>query len=232
MKFSAIQKLTLLDFPEHVAAIAFTAGCNLRCHYCHNAEFVLPERLRKIRGDFIPAANLLAFLRTRRGLLDGVVISGGEPTIHAALPAVIREIKALGFAVKLDTNGSNPAMLAELLRDGLLDYVALDIKASPARSAACGGVDSPAPRATRDLLLRSDIDYELRTTLVKEFHDDAQLNKLVTFVAGAKKYVLQNFRSTAGCLNPAWEKYHGFGDDELQAIAERVRATGVICEVR
>jgi len=238
MIFSAIQRLTLLDYPGHTACTVFTPGCNFRCHYCHNSEFVLPEKLKNIEGDFIPEEAILSFLRTRKGLLEGVCITGGEPTIHKDLPDFIRKVKVLGFLVKLDTNGSHPEMLKELMDEKLVDFVAMDIKSItnyPAGPSASGGlgagesrmtnkidgfcgvvIDWEAIKKSRDLLMNSDIEYEFRTTLVKEFHTDEQFKKLLQSIRGAKHYCLQNFRTTAGCLNPKWETYSGFSDAELE----------------
>lgn len=128
MQLSAIKKSTLLDYPGKIATIVFTPGCNLRCGFCHNPEFVLIEEIEKIRHDFISEEIFFRFLSTRIGFLDGVVICGGEPTIHTDLPEFCRRIKDLGFLVKLDTNGSNPEMLEKLLNQELVDYIAMDIK--------------------------------------------------------------------------------------------------------
>lgn len=161
------------------------------------------------------------FLKKRQGKLEGVVVSGGEPTIHADLPEFCRKIQSLGYKIKLDTNGTNPEMLKKLLDENLLDYVAMDIKASPERfEEFCGVSDVETKnfsslRKSRDLLFSSGIDYELRTTLIKQFHDEEEFQKLCVFVQGAKKWVLQNFRASGGCLNPAWERYSGFTEEEL-----------------
>ncbi|PIR76985.1 MAG: anaerobic ribonucleoside-triphosphate reductase activating protein, partial [Candidatus Magasanikbacteria bacterium CG10_big_fil_rev_8_21_14_0_10_38_6] len=130
MVISGVQPFTLLDFPEKTACIIFTAGCNFRCGYCHNPEFVLPEKIQQIKTSFIDEETIYSFLQKRKGLLDGVVISGGEPTMMGDLPAFIRNIKELGFLVKLDTNGNRPLVLQHLLDEGLLDYVAMDVKTS------------------------------------------------------------------------------------------------------
>ncbi|MFA9262301.1 MAG: anaerobic ribonucleoside-triphosphate reductase activating protein, partial [Undibacterium sp.] len=130
MKLTAVQKFTLLDYPGRVACIAFTPGCDLRCGFCHNAEFVLPERLKELAGSFIDEEHFFAFLERRRGLLEGVVVSGGEPTIWRDLPEFLARIRSLGFLVKLDTNGNNPAMLRELFDRKLVDFVAMDVKTS------------------------------------------------------------------------------------------------------
>ena len=130
MKLSAIQRFTMLDYPDKVACIAFTPGCNMRCGFCHNPEFVLPEKIRELQSDFIEEQTFFNFLDQRRGLLEGVVVSGGEPTIWRDLPDFLRQIKGRGFLAKLDTNGNHPSMLRTLLDEQLVDYVAMDVKTS------------------------------------------------------------------------------------------------------
>ena len=142
MRIGGLQKVTLLDYPGKVACTVFLPGCNLRCPFCHNPALVLPDR----ETDSLSTEELLAFLETRRGKLDGVCVTGGEPTLYEDLPALLRQIRGLGFAVKLDTNGTNPDMLEALAQEGLLDYAAMDIKNSPDRYAeTCGGVDLLGP---------------------------------------------------------------------------------------
>ena len=172
MQIAGLQKLTLLDFPGRIACTVFLPGCNLRCPFCHNASLVLPQQ------DSPPpmtADELLAFLQKRRGRLQGVCITGGEPTLHPDLPDLLRQIHLLGFEVKLDTNGTNPQMLRTILADGLADYVAMDIKNSPARyTETCGGVDKlDQARESAPLLLESGIDDETRTTLAHPPHTRA-----------------------------------------------------------
>ncbi len=218
LHLSGIRRLTLLDFPETPACIAFLPGCNFRCHYCHNSEFVLPEKIAVLARNFIPKDTFFRFLDTRKGLLEGVVVSGGEPTIHADLPDFLRAIRARGFQIKLDTNGSHPQMLSQLLAENLLDYVAMDIKASPARySEFCGtAIDFSQIATSKDLLEKSEISVEFRTTLVREFHDDAEFLSILEFLRGSKKYALQNFQNRGGTLDSAWENYSGFSPIEIQ----------------
>ncbi|MEI7511504.1 MAG: anaerobic ribonucleoside-triphosphate reductase activating protein [Candidatus Peregrinibacteria bacterium] len=241
MLLSALQRLTLLDYPGHIACIAFLPGCNLRCHYCHNSEFVLPEKLEKICHSFIPEEIFLQFLKKRVGKLEGVVISGGEPTIHKNLPEFLRKIKALGFLVKLDTNGTNPTILKKILDEQVVDFVAMDVKVSIEKYGEFCGIPQhshilPSLKQnitqSRDLLFSSAIDYELRTTLVKNFHDATEFERLCTFVKGTKKWVLQNFRVTGGCLSPKWERFSGFLEDEMQKMVEYARGKGIATEYR
>lgn len=225
MQFSAIHTLTVLDYPGKVAAILFTPGCNFRCHYCHNAEFVLPEKIRELQHDFIPEEKVLNFLKTRQGKLDGIVVSGGEPTIHGEnLLRFFRKVKALGFLIKIDTNGTNPNFLETALSDNLIDYVAMDVKAPPEEYAEIVGVNIPGDwlQKSRDILQNSGIDYELRTTIIKGVHTHEMLQKIFEFCAGAPRYTLQNYRAEK-VLNPAWKKYTGFSQDELLQIQKNAK---------
>lgn len=219
MLIGGIHTLTLLDFPGKVACLVFTAGCNMRCGYCHNAEFVLPEEIKKLQNDFIPPEKIYSFLETRKGLLDGVAITGGEPTIHADLPDFIRKIKEMGFLVKLDTNGTNPEMLEALFAEKLLDYVAMDVKASQGKYDTMTGVNNNLEKIkkSRDLIMNSGVDYEFRTTVVKGCHDEAEIDQIAQFCKGTPQYTLQNFRSVK-VLDPAFKTKHGFSDEELETL--------------
>lgn len=219
MKFSAIQKFTVLDYPGKVACIAFTPGCNMRCGFCHNPEFVLPERIKEIQGSFIDEAALLRFLDERQGLLDGVVVSGGEPTIWQDLPAFLRKIKERGFLVKLDTNGNNPMMLKQLLEKNLVDYVAMDVKTSLEEYPKLVGATAKPEyiRESIDLLRSAAIDYEFRTTLIKEVHTEEVLKAIQELIKGASQFFLQTFRS-GHTLKACFGKCHTFSVDELETI--------------
>jgi pyruvate formate lyase activating enzyme len=165
---SGIQKLTLLDYPGKCACTVFLTGCNLRCPFCHNASLVTGHAPAAMEGD-----EFFAFLKKRRGLLDGVCVTGGEPTLRKDLPDFLRKIKEAGYLIKLDTNGTNPHMLRQLIEDDLLDYVAMDIKSSPERyTATCGGIDVlDSVRESAALLMEGRVDYEFRTTCCKPFQD-------------------------------------------------------------
>lgn len=197
MNIAGLQKMTLLDFPGRVACTVFLGGCNFRCPYCHNSEL--------LEGD-CPAAmtdeELLTFLDKRRGLLDGVCITGGEPTLHSGLPALLRAIKDLGYAVKLDTNGTRPALLRQLVEGGLVDYVAMDVKSSPSGYAASVGLDEISLAELDEslrFLLEDHVDYELRTTVVAQLHTGDVIREMAQWlfhlVPGkkAKKFFLQPF---------------------------------------
>ena len=201
MKIHGLQKMTLLDFPGKVACTVFLGGCNFRCPYCHNFELV-DGTMPPLMDD----AELLAFLAKRRGLLDGVCITGGEPLLHRELPELLRKVRALGFATKLDTNGTSPDALAALIDEGLLDYVAMDVKHSPERyGEATGAASCPDPQAPScgaavgavrrsvALLLEGRVDYEFRTTVVAGMHDEASIAAIAAWIAGARRYYLQPF---------------------------------------
>lgn len=221
MLLSGIQKFTLLDFPGHIACILFTGGCNYRCGFCHNPEFVLPEELAKLRKNFIPEEAALNFLKKRRGMLDGVVISGGEPTIMPDLERFIRKVRNLGFAVKLDTNGNHPEVLRSLIGKGLVDYVAMDFKTSLSgyRALVGNGADEMKLRESIELLKEGAVEYEFRTTLIREVHTPAILKTMCKTLSGVKRLYLQTFRSGI-TLDPAFRDFHGFNPDETREIAK------------
>ncbi len=212
MKIGGLQKLSLVDYPHHTAVAMFTIGCNMRCGYCHNPELVLPERY----ADAIPEEDILLFLESRVGRVEGVVISGGEPTMHADLPQFIRRVKQLGFLVKLDTNGTNPEMVHELLASKLVDYIAIDIKASMERyqEVVARPVDTDAIQQTIALIKASGIDHEFRTTLVKSQVSPTDLIEIGHLVQGSPRYALQRFRP-GRTLNPQFANEVTYSDEEL-----------------
>lgn len=222
MKLSAIQRFTMLDYPDKLACIAFTPGCNMRCGFCHNPEFVLPEKIRELQADFIEEQTFFNFLEKRRGLLEGVVVSGGEPTIWRDLPEFLRRIKEKGFLTKLDTNGNHPAMLRALLDEKLLDYVAMDVKTSLAEySKLVGGtVKSENIEESIRILKGSSISYEFRTTLIKEVHTEAVLKEMEELVRGAERYYFQVFRP-GHTLSPTFSTYHPFSSGEMEKLVQR-----------
>lgn len=194
---SGLQKMTLVDFPGKVACTVFLGGCNYRCPFCHNSELFLGKPEIIMSED-----DLIRFLDGRQGLLDGVCVSGGEPTLHKNLPELLRRIKELGYAVKLDTNGTRPEMVEQLIREKLVDYIAMDIKNSPSRYAQTVGLETTdlAPlEKTLRLLMEGKVAYELRTTLVSQLHDEASIREmgiwLSSLVPGKKphKLYLQSF---------------------------------------
>ena len=191
MKIQGLQKMTLLDFPGKVACTVFLGGCDFRCPFCHNGE-LLDGSAPAVMDD----AELLKFLKGRRGLLDGVAITGGEPLLRKDLPDLLRAIRDLGFAVKVDTNGNHPDALDGLLREGLADYIAMDIKNSPEKYALTAGLKSLdlAPiRRSVGLLMGGSIPYEFRTTVVDELHAASDFEAIGQWISGAKAYFLQAF---------------------------------------
>lgn len=191
MKIHGLQKMTLLDFPGRVACTVFFGGCDMRCPFCHNAE-LLDGSAPPVMDD----EELIAFLRKRQGLLDGVAFTGGEPLLQKDLPALAGKIRELGYPVKLDTNGTHPDRLGSMIRDGLVQYVAMDIKNCPERYAETAGLDSIDLGPIREsvaLLMEGRVDYEFRTTVVAELHDDDSFNGIGQWIQGAEKYFLQRF---------------------------------------
>ncbi len=195
MLISWIKKTTLLDFPGKVACIIFTAGCNLRCSYCHNSDFVLPEKIKEIK-DFIPEEIFFNFLRTKIWLLDGVVICWWEPTLQKDLEDFCQKIKDMWFLVKLDTNGQNPEILKNLIEKKLVDYIAMDIKWDYENLEDLLWVkyDKEKYFESIEIIKNSQIDYEFRTTLIKNYHSLEDFENVVKQITGAKKYFLQNYK--------------------------------------
>lgn len=195
--FCGIEKLSLVDFDGYISCTLFTSGCNYRCPFCHNSPLIEEQ----------PSLNMeeiLNYLSVRKKMLDAVVITGGEPTLHKELPNVIKQIKDLGYIIKLDTNGTNPKMLKELIDKNLIDYVAMDIKASSNCYSLVTGVINPFLdniKESINILKTSNINFEFRTTLVKEFHSLDSINEMKELVSGSKKLYLQKFVLRDTCLN-------------------------------
>ena len=198
----------------------FTGGCNFRCPFCHNAPLVLPEQLAQDTDE----EQVLAFLKKRVGVLDGVAITGGEPLLHKDIGSFLAKVKALGYQIKLDTNGSFPELLMDLVKDGLVDRVAMDIKNAPALYPKTIGVDAPdmaAIERSKDFLLSGAVDYEFRTTVVKGLHTEESLVEAVKWIGGAKEYYLQQFKDSGHVLNISG--LGAFDEKEMHALAEAVR---------
>ncbi len=193
MIIHGLQKTTLLDYPGRLAATVFTAACNLRCPFCHNAMLVT----QLDAADRLDEGEVLGYLASRKKLLDGVCITGGEPTLQRELPDFVRAIKEIGLAVKLDTNGTNPAMLAQLLEAGLLDYVAMDFKNTYEKYPLTVGIPdfdvAPVRESVALLLGQTKIDYEFRTTVIEQFHTPDDIEEIAKALVGAPRYALQPF---------------------------------------
>lgn len=204
MEILGLEKVSLVDYEGYVCATIFTGGCNFFCPFCHNSGIV--------KNEFAPIsrADVMSYLQNRKGLLDAVTISGGEPTIHPELVDLVSEIKAMGYLVKLDTNGTNPEMLQHLVQNKLIDYVAMDIKNNfDAYAPIAGTSNIPVQKIKKSLeiLKTSGIDYELRTTLVAEYHFESNIKKMAEELAGAKRMYLQKFVDSgaligSGVMNP------------------------------
>lgn len=190
MKIFGFQKMTLLDFPGRVACTVFTGGCNFRCPFCHNASLVT-----HIDGEEITTEEILSYLNKRKGLLDGVCVTGGEPLLQTDLADFLRAVKEMGYAVKLDTNGAYPEKLKALLEENLIDYVAMDIKNSKEKYAlTCGvAVDMQKIEQSVELLKEGRVEYEFRTTLVKELHETQDIMSMAKWLSGTRYWYLQNF---------------------------------------
>lgn len=199
MEIFGIEKLSLVDYDGLVAATLFTATCNYKCGFCHNSPLVLDSK----NLTPIPTDEIFEYLTKRKGILDGVCISGGEPTLQENLPEFCQKIKSLGYRVKLDTNGTNPTMLRTLIDNKLIDYVAMDIKNSKQAYAKTIGFphyDTANVERSARLLLSDVISYEFRTTLIKEYHTKEDMTLIGEWIAGAQKYALQKFKDVGSCI--------------------------------
>jgi len=228
MKIGGIQKLSLVDYPDKTCAALFTIGCNMRCGYCHNPELVLPERY----ADTIPEEDILTFLSTRVGKLEGVTISGGEPTMHEDLPDFIRKVKALGFLIKLDSNGTNPAMLRLLFDEKLIDYIAMDIKGALRnyQTIVARPVDLDAITESIDLIKASGVDCEFRTTVVKSQISKDDFDDIGKLVNGAPRFALQKFRPTR-TLNLQFLNETTYSDEEFEQLRLKMENYVDVCVV-
>ena len=226
MKIVGFEKLSLVDYDGYTACTLFTGGCNFLCPFCHNGTLVTEA------GELAAFSqeDIFEYLRRRLGILEGVVITGGEPTLHKDLPDLIAKIKALGYKVKLDSNGTNPQMLRTLIEGGLIDYVAMDIKSSPAGYPLATGV--PFNEKVREsvlLLKENKVPYEFRTTLVEGLITKQDIEEIAKWIAGAKLYVLQKFVDREGCIQ------HGLQEvpkEVAESYAAIVSAAGVPTKIR
>ena len=224
MKLYGLQKMTLLDFPGRVACTVFLGGCDFRCPWCHNYELAVGSA-----EPVMDEEEFFAFLKKREGLLEGVAVTGGEPCLSRELPAFLRKIREMGFLTKLDTNGAHPELLEQILREGLADYVAMDIKNSPGKYLLTAGLtgseaqqEALLGRVRRSIRLIMELapDYEFRTTVIRQFHEEQDFAEIGEMIRGARRYFLQSFtdRDTV--------PYGGLsapGKEELMRYAEQVR---------
>ena len=221
MAIVGIDKLSLLDYEDKVSVVLFSKACNFRCPFCHNGESVLNAQ------EELDFNNILAYLKTRVGLVDAVVFSGGEPTLEEDLKVKMLEVKKLGFLIKLDTNGTNPDLLEQLLDEGIVDYVAMDIKNSPSLYAETTGInfiDIDKIKRSIAIIMSKAPDYEFRTTLVKEFHEKMNYDAYYELIKGAKKLYLQKFVDREGCIKKG---LHDVDELEATKLREYLRSKGL-----
>lgn len=219
MVIQGLQKLTLLDYPGKVSCTIFTAGCNFRCPFCHNASLVIDT----YKNKEISQDEIFEFLRKRQGILDGVCLSGGEPLIQRGVEKFLEEIKNMGYMVKLDTNGSFPDKLRKVVEEGLVDYVAMDIKNSQesyGKTVGIEGYDIGNVHRSVQYLLSGDIPYEFRTTVVRGFHQRSDFESIGRWIRGAKQYYLQQFVDSGDLIRPG---LRGYSKDIMEQAAEIVR---------
>ncbi|NRH20849.1 anaerobic ribonucleoside-triphosphate reductase activating protein [Candidatus Gracilibacteria bacterium] len=232
MILSGLQKSTLIDYPGKIACVVFTAGCNLRCGFCHNPEMVIPSQIQANQDAHISEKVFFNFLDRRRGLLDGVSICGGEPTIHPDLPDFCQRIKKKGFLVKLDTNGKNPDMIARLIRENLVDYFAMDIKHTWEGYPSLVGVSFEKEKYEKSikLIINQAKDYEFRSTVIEGVHTENDIREMASYIAGAKKYYIQNYRDSI-TLDPSFIG-HSFHENYLKKFQEIALESVKECKIR
>lgn len=219
MRIQGLQKLTLLDYPGKVACTVFTAGCNFRCPFCHNASLVthIPE------GNDMSEEGFFSFLKKRQGILDGVCVTGGEPLLQSGIKEFIRKIKKLEFLVKLDTNGSFPDLLQELIEEQLVDYVAMDIKNSLEGYCETAGIEEHYLKQileSVDILKRGLVPYEFRTTVTKNFHTEERMEEIAKWIQGTERYFLQAFVDSGDLIG---SDLKGCSKKEMEKFLEKVK---------
>jgi len=237
MIIGGLEKFSLIDYPEHLSAIVFTKGCNFRCQFCYNPMLVWPDQSAKTNNEdhsYIEENDLLVFLRSRIGKLDAVVVTGGEPTLHADLPEFLAGIKKLGFKIKLDSNGTNPEMLKTVIDQELVDYLAMDIKAAPQKYDLATGVqpDMEKIKESIKIIKNSGLPYEFRTTVVPELATVKDISEMGEMISGADKWYLQKFKSDTALVNRDFENFKAYADDDMQAMREIAKNYAKICEIR
>ena len=255
MIIGGLQKFSLLDYPEQLAAIVFTQGCNYRCQYCYNPMLVRPDVQDKFKnrasasnevGDqngrpqFSPHVKAIfeddffVFLKSRQNKLDAVVITGGEPTLHEDLPQFIKKIKQLGYRVKLDTNGTNPQMMAKLIKEKLVDYIAMDIKGSPQKYESIIGVKPDLAKIKKSIKIikESNLPYEFRTTIVPGLIEVSDIKAIGGLIKGGQKWFLQQFKNETELVNKKWQSRQPYKFSEIEAMKKIGKEYVKICEIR
>lgn len=230
MLLKGLQKLTLLDYPGKMACTVFAGGCNFRCPFCHNASLVIGERIEK--SATLPEEEFFAFLKKRRGILEGVCVSGGEPTLAPDFLPFLYNIKELGYLVKLDTNGYRPHILKKAVFEGLVDYVAMDIKSSKEGYVRAVGIEnfdiSPICESV-DFLMSGKVEFEFRTTLVRELHREAEILAIGEWISGAPKYFLQTFVDSGDLI---LSQFSGYDQNETGYLLKLLKATVPNAQIR
>jgi pyruvate formate lyase activating enzyme len=230
MLIGGLQKLTLIDYPGKISCTVFTIGCNFNCAFCHNSELVDPNKIKN--QPIISEKYFFEFLGTRQGVLEGVCITGGEPALQPDLLDFIRRMKELGFSVKLDTNGSNPDILENLIKEKLIDYIAMDIKAPLAQFSIFNFQFSKETiKKSIDIIKNSGLDYEFRTTVVPLLHSKEDIIQIAKDLSPAKKYFLQQFYPSK-TLDPNFQKEKSYSIDELKELCQTIKSYFEHCEIR
>jgi len=229
MQIAGLQKTSLLDYPGKVSAIIFTQGCPFRCGFCHN-----PELLAAVGLQVLPTEEILDWLAKRKKVLDGVVITGGEPTVQADLFSFIKKLKTLGYLVKLDTNGANPEALEKLLGAKLLDYIAMDIKAPLEKYDLVTSVKINKTKIKKSikLIMASGLPYEFRSTILPKYHTEEDVVAMAKLISGAPKYFLQKFVSQGKLQDPCLADEKPFSDSQMEALAKKCLTFVGSCEAR
>jgi pyruvate formate lyase activating enzyme len=233
MLIGGLQKMTLIDYPGKIACTVFTVGCNFRCPFCHNPELV--DQARFNVGGIIEEKKFFDFLKSRQDLLGGVCVTGGEPTLHAELSDFLKQIKNLGFLVKLDTNGTAPEKLEILIKDGLVDYIAMDIKncfKDTYEKTVGVEIDLEKIKKSVKIIMASGLEYEFRTTVVPGLHTGSDILDIAPEIRGAKKYYLQQFRSGEKVLNQEYRLLKPYPVEFLRELQGKIKDYFEICEVR
>lgn len=240
MVIGGVEKLSLIDFPGFISVVIFTKSCNFRCHFCYNPMLVLAngegeiENKKEEDDSLLLEKNLLLFLKKRIGKIEGVVISGGEPTLQVDLKDFIMKIKKLGFKVKLDTNGTNPDIVEDLIKNNLIDYVAMDIKGPLSKYEEIIGlnIDIEKIKKSIKILMKNKVPYEFRTTLVPDLHKLEDISKMSEEISGAKKWFLQKFKSDINLVNNNFKNKSFFSDSEMNQMLELARKKVKNCQIR
>lgn len=231
MIIAGLQKFSLIDYPGKTCAILFTRGCNFRCGYCHNPELVLPKQYARE----IPLKSIFSFLENRKGKLDAVSITGGEPTQHRDLIELIRKIRNMGFLIKLDSNGSRPEILKTIIEQKIVDYLAMDVKAPLRDYKKVVGWPVPVEKLQQSILLimNSGIEYEFRTTIVKSLISKDDIKEIAKTIKGARNYFLQTFRSRpSGLVDSNFNQEVSYSEAELKELAQECEGYVSFCAVR